>query len=91
MAMDILEWIFENVMPWALLAVILFLFFLGIAGIISFYQYCRSPDFTLKKEEWECTKKVDVESTYYIMVGKVMVPQTSTTEECVQWTRKGLK
>lgn len=82
------EWLFGNVvMPLCLLLVTLFI--LAIPFLIyGCIQESKRPTFELKKGDWECTDTRTVTSTYYINVNNVMVPQTSSHEECIQWSRR---
>lgn len=61
--------------------------FIGIPAIgYSFWASSRAPTFELRKDQWACTSAHAVTSTIYMEVGKVMVPQTSTTNVCDQWS-----
>lgn len=66
-----------------------------IAMIIAFpfvvfraFKRSRSPTFDLKKDEWSCTQVYEYTTTQTILVGKVMIPQTITRHDCVQWSHK---
>ena len=85
LAFDILEFLFLKIMPWILLALI----FLGLPFLIySYVHESNKPEFCLKKDEWRCAKVHEYQSTTYILVGKVMVPQTTTHRDCVDWISK---
>jgi hypothetical protein len=46
----------------------------AIAALVVFaaVEDSKRPDFTLKKDDWRCTRK----ETTYTLVGKVLVPHT---------------
>lgn len=75
----------ENVAVWAILA-------LGLALVVGLiwaaYDCLYTETFSLRKTDWVCASYRRVESTHYIMIGKVMVPQTTTDNVCVNWMRK---
>lgn len=52
------------------------------------YMETTSEKVVLSKWRWHCTKTEIHHSTYYIPVGKIMVPQSSTSESCVRWEEK---
>lgn len=53
--------------------------------VTPFFLYEASqPHFALRKDQWGCT--ASHRETHYVMVGKVMTPQTTTV--CDQWTRR---
>lgn len=79
MGADILEWIFEHILPWILIVMILFLF-IGLP--IMFYKSSHEEKFTLTKSEWSCVHTYTKTWTNMIMVGKVMVPQIHTEQVC---------
>ena len=87
MAFDILDWLIMKVVIWicliALIAIIIGLPFF----IYGFYIQSTSPIFSLYKNQWNCTQSKNVTTTTYNLVGKVMVPITSTHEECIQYTK----
>lgn len=58
-----------------------------ITGIES-YRYYKSPEFSLKKNEWNCTKKRTYYTTNMIIAGKVTVPQRVAHTQCEQWNKK---
>ena len=68
----------------------LILFVVGGIGMIIYSEVQRSnsPTMTLYKSEWECTGTRQVATTIYIQVGKVMVPQTTYHDECVEYKKR---
>lgn len=89
MAMRILDWCFDYLVPWAVIGLIAVLVVgLPLLGY-AFYLDSKRPTFELKKDDWFCTEWRARETTYYYhKVGNVMVPQTTTTHECMNWRRK---
>lgn len=85
---DILEWFGLHILPWILIIMVSVLIVAIPFGISAWYKDSKRPTFDLKKDDWVCTKFHREASTYYITVGKVLLPQTTTTEVCDQWTRK---
>lgn len=57
-------------------------------GIYACIQQAHSPEFSLKKDEWSCSKTYEYTTTTMVMVGHVMVPQTITHNDCIEWSRK---
>lgn len=55
-----------------------------IAIPVLLYFDSKKPTFSLKKADWACTAAH--RETDMVMVGKVLVPQTSII--CDQWTRR---
>ena len=85
---DILEWIFDHIFPWLIIAFVVFLFFAIPAMIYAWVQDSKSPTFTLRKDEWQCTASRLVPVTTYVQSGKVLIPITSTHKDCTQWSEK---
>lgn len=48
----------------------------------------QSPDITLKKSEWACTESINRATTTYVRSGNVMVPITSNSQVCDQYSRR---
>lgn len=55
-----------------------------------FYDQWKNPPqkFSLVIDEWKCTGGHEETYTTHILVGKVMVPNTSTSFVCDRWDRK---
>lgn len=53
-----------------------------------FFIECRKPTFSLKKNEWSCSKEYEYTTSNMILVGKVIVPQVITHHDCIQWNKK---
>lgn len=82
-ANDILEWLFDYILPWF----ILFAIFIVIPFMaFSIYYASNKPNFTLAKQEWHCSKNKTYTTTTMVLSGKVMVPLIQTINECVQWS-----
>lgn len=63
-----------------------------IVGIVIFfvvvaYISAQSPSFELRKDQWSCTATVVVPTTIYVESGKVLMPVTTTHNECTNWKR----
>ncbi len=61
----------------------------GVLGIGVYYsiQASKSPTFTLYKNQWTCTETTSYYTTTNVVVGKVIVPQTSRVTECINYQR----
>jgi len=82
-----LEWAMALIGP---AIAVLFIATVGI-GILIVYQISTSAAsemMFLKKAEWECRATKTETRTYYVYVGKVMIPQTVTSDVCVEWRRR---
>lgn len=83
-----MEWVFENVVTWlmvgAVAAVVLFL----IALPFIIYADMQAERFALKKAEWACSASVERPITTYIQSGNVMIPVTTYSKHCTQWTER---
>ena len=83
-----MEWTFDQVMPWlmvlAVAAVVLFL----VALPFIIYADMTAERFSLKKAEWSCSASVERPVTTYIQSGSVMVPMTTYTKHCTQWSER---
>ncbi len=89
MIMEFVDWflelVFLKVFPVLLTAGIIF----GVPiGAYAIYTYSGKPTFELKKDEWSCTKVHERTTSHMVMVGKVMVPQSTTSNVCVEWSRQ---
>lgn len=83
-----IDWVVEAIMR--TMVVLFFIFvFVGLPLIgYAFYHDMTSPTFSLKKDSWRCTASHNESSTYFIQAGKVMVPQTTNSTVCDQWSRR---
>ena len=75
----------ESIILGLALAVVLYGFLFAI--VYSVCEEAKSPTFTLGKADWVCTRSHTVTTTTYIMTGKVLVPTTSSHNECDQYQR----
>ncbi len=64
--------------------VALFVAFVFVALAVD----AQSPTISIRKDQWECTKSVDVTTTTYVQSGKVLVPMTITSQECTTYVRR---
>lgn len=79
-----IDWFFDKIIPPIM--------FLGILAIfiitpIVIYQDCTSEKITLTKKDWQCTANHYESTSTSIIVGKVIVPQTSRHMVCDEYKR----
>jgi hypothetical protein len=84
----IIDWMMENVMSWFFLVVLVGAIALLAAVPYLFWKDSQAERFSLRKDSWECTRSHQESSTTYIQVGNVMVPSTSYSTVCDQWSAK---
>lgn len=61
--------------------------FLGLPAIVyAMWHSANSPTFELRKDQWACTSAHIETSTMYVKVGEVLVPQTSNSSVCDQYS-----
>ena len=90
-----MDWFFEKALPvilaFLIIAVVLFVG-IGSAAIGRHWWMTRNdpPPTTivLVKSEWACTSLQRHSTTYYVKSGNVMVPITSNTNVCHQWSKQ---
>lgn len=58
-----------------------------VASGVMFYTRLTATHFSLNVNEWKCTATKPVTTTFYIQVGKVLMPQQVTTDECIEYKR----
>lgn len=88
MGNDVMEWLFDHVVPWMMSAAIVVVVLLVILAPFAFYAEYTAEKFSLKKDEWVCSASVERASTTYVQSGNVMVPITTHSKHCTQWTEK---
>lgn len=80
-----IEWMFEKVLlPLCGLLILVLIF---IVAPIVIYQGCTSEKITLTKKDWQCTANHYESTSTSIIVGKVIVPQTSRHMVCDEYKR----
>lgn len=85
---SIMDWFFDNILPWlGVGCVVLLLLFIAALPFLIWGE-AKAERFSLRKDEWDCSRSVDVPITTYIQSGNVMVPITTYTKSCVQWSRR---
>lgn len=72
-------------------------FFLWVAILLAFgtlilfpvacYNESKKETFSLKKDEWSCSKEETKSSVTYLWVNNIAIPQTYTTTSCIQWNK----
>jgi hypothetical protein len=89
------DWIFgvfEGVMKYIVMPVLIIaivLLILALPFILhATWKQSKSPTFTLHKNEWACTNMQRIPITTYIQSGNVMVPVTTYSNECHQWSKQ---
>ncbi len=70
----------------SLLVLVAATFLCGIGYII--YDNTTVETFSLRKDSWECTANHPETHSSVMLVGKVIIPQTSSTVVCDNWKRK---
>lgn len=75
-----------------IIGVIVFLvgiFFLavGVAGYAMFSE-AKRPTISLVKDEWYCSETKTVYHQTTSVVGKLIIPQTTREEVCINYSRK---
>jgi hypothetical protein len=58
-----------------------------IAFPILFFCDYKSEKITLTKNNWACTEYREVKRHTFINTGKVMIPVTTTSDECINYKR----
>ena len=62
-----------------------------VTGFLVFIIFSSATEDTqiieLRSNDWECVEHVKVQKRYYMLVGKVTVPQTKTYNECVNYKK----
>lgn len=51
----------------------------------AMYIEVTSEKIELRKDSWKCTATQTVSTSSMMLVGKVMIPTTSTTTVCTKW------
>ena len=84
-----MDFLVERVLFPALVVLIVLAVFIGLPMMLyAEWQQSKSPTFTLHKNEWACTQMQRVPITTYVTSGKVMVPITTYSDECHQWSKQ---
>ena len=85
----------ESLMDWVgdRIAVVLVGLILGGFGLVLLLVYLlyadsQSPEIVLRKSEWQCVGTRRESTTIYVQVGKVMVPQTTYHDVCVEYKKR---
>lgn len=85
---DILEWVMDHVMPWLIVGVIAAVVFgIPLLGYAA-WRESKDPQVHLNKKHWACTNMQRIPITTYVKSGNVMVPMTTYSNECHEWTRQ---
>lgn len=84
---DLTEWLIDwfGALLVPSLCILIPLIVVGIGYAI--YASSNSETFTLKKSEWQCIATEPRTVTTYIQSGKILVPITTTYDECTQYKR----
>lgn len=81
----LIDWILDEALPY-ILTITVPVMLIGVGILI--YISVTAETFALRKDQWVCTKSHEETYTTYININKVMVPQTSTSDVCDQWTHR---
>jgi hypothetical protein len=60
----------------------------AVFGVYAIWYQSKQPTFTLYKNQWDCAETRVYYTQTTILVGKVMVPQTTRNVECINYVRK---
>lgn len=85
---DAIDWLMTSVfLPFV---VILMLGLVVALPVVLFqsYQDSQRPTFSLTKDDWSCTLISTYTTNQMVLVGKVMIPQLHTHNDCIQWSHK---
>ena len=86
---DIILWFGEKILiPVLIFILVLLLIVVLPCSIYTSYKDSQSPTFELKKKDWDCTNVHKYTTTTFVLVGKIMVPQTTQHSDCIQWSHK---
>ena len=88
MGNSVLDWLFDNVMPWIMNLAIVAIVLLIAAAPFAIYAEYKAEKFYLRKDEWACTASVERPITTYVQSGNVMVPITTYSKHCTQWSER---
>jgi len=84
----LLDWMLDNVVPWLMSATIGFIVLVIVALPFALYAESQAETFELKKYAWVCSQSVERPTTTYIQTGNIMVPMTTYSKHCTQWSEK---
>lgn len=88
MGNNVLDWLFDHVVPWIVnIGIALIVILIALAPFAIYAEY-KAEKFALRKDEWVCSASVERPITTYVQSGNVMVPITTYTKHCTQWTEK---
>lgn len=83
-----MDFIFEKIF-FPIMFIFIILIFLAIPfAIYDWYKEAKRETFHLKKDDWSCSKEYKYTTSTMILVGKVIIPQTITHQDCIQWSHK---
>jgi hypothetical protein len=88
MGNDLFEWLFEHVVGWLVSLLLIAFILLLIALPFMIYADSKAERFSLRKDAWECSASVQIPTTTYIQSGNVMVPMTTYSKHCTQWSER---
>lgn len=88
MGNSVFDWLMDHVMPWIINVGIVLIVLLFVLAPFAIYAEYKAEKFSLKKDEWSCTASVERPTTTYIQSGNVMVPITTYSKHCTQWSER---
>jgi hypothetical protein len=72
------------------IALMLLAMFVVVGGVLFLaYMDSQKPTINLRKEDWSCTRSEPRTRTQMVLVGKVLIPQRTTSDVCAQYNRLG--
>lgn len=87
--MDVIfDFLYEYVVYPLLLLLVGAIVFLILYAPYYFLMESKRPEFSLKKDDWSCSRVHEYTSTTMVVSGKIMVPQMITHHDCEQWSHK---
>lgn len=84
----VLDWMMEHVVTWLVTLLIVGVVVVLIVAPFAIYADMKAERFSLRKDEWSCSASVERPVTTYIQSGNVMIPITSYTKHCTQWSER---
>lgn len=78
----------EDFLFWLFIGIIAILIIIGGYAVYAIWDQSNQPTFSLYKNQWECVETRVYYTQTILLVGKVMVPQTTRNVECINYVRK---
>lgn len=77
----------------SLVAILVTILICAVAYLVGNIMYTtmygpKPTTYSLPRNRWSCTAEVVENTTTYVLVGKIMMPTTTSNHECTQYNRK---